>query len=60
MACPIGMCSLPASNIPAVLRYGGLGVEESVGIETVAFPPEMIAGDRSLSVFAATFGVTPI
>jgi hypothetical protein len=31
-----------------------------IGIETVAFPPETIAGDRSPSVFAVAFGVTPI
>jgi hypothetical protein len=41
------------------MRYGALGVEELFGIETVAFPPETIAGDRSASVFAVAFGVTP-
>jgi hypothetical protein len=32
-----------------------LGVVESVGIETVASPPETIAGDRSPAVFAVAF-----
>jgi hypothetical protein len=54
------MYSLLVSDIPAIRRYGALGVEELFGVETVAFPPEMIAGDRSPSVFAVEFGTTPV
>jgi hypothetical protein len=55
----MAMQSLLVSNIPAT-RYGALGVEELFGVEIMAFPPETIAGDRSPSVFAVAFGVTPI